>query len=84
MAVATATRRSEGRVSSRASRRGATRMVVAVLGTLVGLAGVEHGVGEVLQGPVRPGGLFIMSWPDAPALEILSGEPALTVSRTCS
>ena len=33
----------------------------------------------MLQGPVRPEGLLIMSWPDAPALEILSGEPALTV-----
>jgi hypothetical protein len=36
----------------------ATRVVVAVLGALVGLAGIEHGVGEVLQGPVRPAGLF--------------------------
>jgi hypothetical protein len=52
---------------------------VAVLGTLVGLAGVEHGIGEILQGSVRPDGSFIMSWPDAPAMEILSGEPAMTV-----
>lgn len=59
--------------------RGATRVVVAVLGALVGLAGVEHGIGEMLQRPVRPEGLFIMSWPDAAVLEILSGEPAMTV-----
>ena len=52
---------------------------MAVLGTLVGLAGVEHGVGEILQGPVRPDRLVIASWPDASALEILSGEPAMTV-----
>lgn len=57
----------------------ATRRVVAVLGALVGAAGIEHGIGEMLQGPVRPDGLFIMSWPDAAALEILSGEPAMTV-----
>jgi hypothetical protein len=54
-------------------------VAVAVLGTLVGLAGIEHGIGEILQGPVRPDGLLVMSWPDAPALEILSGEPAMTV-----
>lgn len=79
MAVATATTRPAARVAEPGSGRGATRVVVAVLGTLVGLAGVEHGVGEMLQGPVRPEGLLIMSWPDAPALKILSGEPALTV-----
>ncbi|HSK97825.1 MAG TPA: hypothetical protein VK891_14480 [Euzebyales bacterium] len=50
-----------------------------MLGALVGLAGVEHGIGEMLQGPVRPDGLFILSWPDAAALEVLSGEPAMTV-----
>ena len=60
-------------------REGATRVTVAVLGTLVGLAGVEHGIGAVLQGPVEPDGLFIMSWPDAAAMEILSGEPAMTL-----
>ncbi len=79
MAVATATTRPTARVAERGSGRGATRVVVAVLGALVGLAGVEHGVGEMLQGPVRPEGLLIMSWPDAAALEILAGEPALTV-----
>lgn len=57
----------------------ATRTVVGVLGALVGAAGIEHGVGEILQGPVRPDGLLITSWPDAAALEVLSGEPAMTV-----
>jgi hypothetical protein len=45
----------------------------------VGLAGVEHGVGEFLQGSVAPDELFIMSWPDAAAMDILSGEPAMTL-----
>lgn len=57
----------------------ATSRVVAVLGALVGAAGIEHGVGEMLQGSVRPDGLLIESWPDAAALEVLSGEPAMTV-----
>jgi hypothetical protein len=46
---------------------------------IAALAGVEHGVGEILQGSVRPDGLVIQSWPDTPAYAVLSGEPALTV-----
>lgn len=65
--------------AARAPGRGATRVVVAVLGGIVGLAGVEHGLGEVLQHPERADGLLIESWPDVAALEILSGEPAMTV-----
>jgi hypothetical protein len=57
----------------------ATRLVVGTLGALVGLAGVEHGLGEVLQGPGQPEALVIESWPDAAAFEILVGEPAMTV-----
>lgn len=72
-------RRTAGRRAMPGRRRSATAVVVAVLGALVGLAGVEHGIGEMLQGPVRPDGLFILSWPDAAALEVLSGEPAMTV-----
>jgi hypothetical protein len=79
MVAVPAARRSEERVDEPSGGRSATRVVVAVLGTLVGLAGVEHGVGAILQGPVRADGLFIMSWPDAAAMQILSGEPAMTV-----
>jgi hypothetical protein len=57
----------------------AMRTVVSTFGVLVGLAGIEHGVGEALQGPVRPAGPVIESWPDAKALDVLGGEPALTV-----
>ena len=57
----------------------ATRIVVATFGTLVAFAGVEHGVGEILQGPVAPAGLAIKSWSDVRAFEILGGEPAMTV-----
>lgn len=57
----------------------ATRVTVSTFGVLAGLAGLEHGVGEVLQDNKAPGGLVTQSWPDAEAFAILGGEPALTV-----
>jgi hypothetical protein len=57
----------------------ATRVVVSTFGAVVAFAGLEHGIGEILQGPVAPGGLAIESWPNAKAFEILAGEPAMTV-----
>lgn len=57
----------------------ATRIVVSAFGALAALAGVEHGVGEILQGPIRPPSVFIESWPDTAGFEILSGEPAMTL-----
>ncbi len=61
----------------------ATRAAVSTFGVVAGLAGVEHGVGEVLQGNVAPDGLIIASWPDSALFRILAGEPAalLIVSR---
>lgn len=53
--------------------------MITAFGVVVALAGIEHGVGELLQGATRPDGLFIESWPDTAAFEILSGEPAMTV-----
>jgi hypothetical protein len=57
----------------------ATRIVVATFGVITAFAGIEHGIGEMLQGPVAPTSLIIESWPDAEAFEILAGEPAMTV-----
>lgn len=57
----------------------ATRIVVAAFGALVAMAGIEHGVGEILQGPVAPAGLTIESWPDTQAFAVFAGEPAMTV-----
>jgi hypothetical protein len=57
----------------------ATRIVVSTFGVLVALAGIEHGVGEILQGSVRPEAVIIESWADSEAFEILSGEPAMTI-----
>lgn len=57
----------------------ATRVVVSTFGAVVAFAGLEHGLGEVVQGPVAPAGLAIESWPNVKAFEILAGEPAMTV-----
>lgn len=57
----------------------ATRAEVAAFGALAGIAGIEHGIGEVLQGSKAPAATTIESWPDTPAFDILSGEPAMTL-----
>jgi hypothetical protein len=53
--------------------------MVATLGTLAGLAGVEHGIGEILQGNVAPEGLAIIAWPGSELFQVLNGEPAMTI-----
>ncbi|HEX6146936.1 MAG TPA: hypothetical protein VF083_09185, partial [Acidimicrobiia bacterium] len=73
--VTTATSRQAGRER----KTTATRIVVSAFGALAALAGVEHGVGELLQGSVRPSSVVIESWPDTAGFEILSGEPAMTL-----
>jgi hypothetical protein len=57
----------------------AKRVFVAVMGAWMGLAGVEHGVGELLQGNRAPAGVMIQSWPDSPFFRSLGGEPAMTI-----
>lgn len=59
--------------------RNATRATVSTFGAIIGVAGLEHGVGEILQGNVAPSGIIIESWPDIEAYEILAGEPAMTI-----
>lgn len=66
-------------VRSVAATRSATRITVSTFGTVMGLAGIEHGVGEVLQGNVAPEGVRIQSWPDSEAFDLLLGEPAITI-----
>jgi hypothetical protein len=57
----------------------ATRIVVSTFGVLAGLVGIEHGIGEVLQGNKAPDGIVILSWPGSAFFEILGGEPAMTL-----
>jgi hypothetical protein len=60
----------------------ATKVVISIFGIVVGLAAIEHGVGEISQGSARPASLLIQSWPDTAAFTVLAGEPALTVLPT--
>lgn len=53
--------------------------VVTALGVVAAFAGVEHGVGELVQPNTDPGSVLIESWPDVAAFELLSGEPAMTL-----
>ena len=62
--------------------RKATRIVSTVLGILAGIAGLEHGFFETLQGNTRPAGLMFPSWgPQVcdPAKIWHACEPAMSV-----
>ncbi|HEX6288133.1 MAG TPA: hypothetical protein VFZ66_03035 [Herpetosiphonaceae bacterium] len=57
----------------------ATRSTVATFGMLAALAGIEHGIGEIVQGNRPPAAIVIESWPDSALFAIVSGEPAMTI-----
>lgn len=57
----------------------ATQLNIATFGAIMGVAGIIHGIGEILQGNIVPNGLMILSWPDAAFFRHTSGEPAMTV-----
>lgn len=59
--------------------RNATRISVSTFGAIMALAGIEHGIGEILQGNVAPSGTMILSWPESEFFRSLGGEPAMTV-----
>jgi hypothetical protein len=61
--------------------RKAARITATVLGLTAGLAGIEHGYFEILQGHARPEGLMISSIgpPCVPDLSWNHCEPAMTV-----
>ena len=57
----------------------ATRVFASTFGAIMALAGIEHGVGEILQGNVAPAGVMIQSWPTSEFFRNLGGEPAMTL-----
>lgn len=59
--------------------RNATKVTVSVLGALMAVAGIEHGVGEIFQGNVAPSGIMFPSWPESDFFRIVGGEPAMTI-----
>lgn len=59
--------------------RNATQVTVSTFGTIMAMAGIEHGIGEILQGNLAPGGIMFPSWPDSEFFSSVSGEPAMTI-----
>jgi hypothetical protein len=59
--------------------RNATRITVSTFGVLMGLAGLEHGIGEILQGNTAPSGIMFPSWPKSEFFRIVAGEPAMSI-----
>ena len=57
----------------------ATRVFASTLGVLVGIAGVEHGILEVLQGNVRPNGIMVDAIGPEQKLWELATETVLTI-----
>jgi len=57
----------------------AIKATVSTFGALAGLMGIEHGIGETLQGNTAPSGIMILSWPESEFFRILAGEPAMTI-----
>lgn len=60
-------------------RGGATRIAVSAIGAILGVSGIEHGVGEVLQGNVAPPSMVFPAWPESDFFRIFNGEPAFSV-----
>jgi hypothetical protein len=57
----------------------ATRVVASTLGALVGLAGIDHGIFEILQGHVPPSGLLIAAISPEHRFWIYGEETAFTI-----
>ena len=58
---------------------GATNATTLIFGILAGIGGLVHGIGEVLQGNVRPDGIIIESWTQGPIATNMGGEPGMTI-----
>ncbi len=59
--------------------RSATQATVTTFGIIMGLAGLEHGIGEILQGNAVPSDIMFPSWPNAPFLSTMNSEPAMSI-----
>jgi hypothetical protein len=68
----------QGRMEG-SKQKSATHWMVFIFSIIVGLVGMEHAVGEILQGDVVSDEMFIESWPDNELFRIMAGEPAMTI-----
>lgn len=66
------------------SRNRAAGAVASVFGILSALGGLQHGVGEILQGNVAPSAVVINSWVQGSIATNLGGEPGMTIFRGSS
>ena len=57
----------------------AAKGTASIFGVLAGLGGLIHGIGEVLQGNAKPGGIIIESWTQGPIATNMGGEPGMTI-----
>jgi hypothetical protein len=57
----------------------APKATAVIFGILAGLGGLTHGIGEALQGSVKPGGIIINSWTQGPIATHMGGEPTMTI-----
>ena len=57
----------------------ATRIKVAILGTIFGISGINHGFFETLQGNVPTPGSFIFAIGEAQKMWLHGNEPAFTI-----
>lgn len=57
----------------------ATKVTVSTFGVYAALAGLEHGIGEILQGNLAPDGIVIASWAESELFQSVNGEPAMTL-----
>lgn len=58
---------------------GASKLVSLVWGVFAGFGGIWHGIGEVLQGNVSQGSIFIYSWTTGPIATNMGGEPGFSL-----
>lgn len=61
------------------ANQSAARITASTFGSLCGLGGITHGIGELLQGNTAPGGVIFNSWTQGPIAANMGGEPAMTV-----
>ena len=57
----------------------AARITASMFGVLAGLGGLTHGIGEVMQGNIATGGIWIYSWAQGPIATNMGGEPGITI-----